>query len=89
MIIGVVFLRYDGTAGITGAFGIADTVELEFTAQQTAATWAAAAPDWLLPAVILLGALTVAWRRRHGNSQNDDPASTPKHEKIDEDMRSR
>jgi cytochrome c biogenesis protein CcdA len=89
VIIGVVFLRYDGTAGITGAFGIADTVELEFTAQQTAATWAAAAPDWLLPAVILLGALTVAWRRRHGNSQNDDPASTPTHEKIDEDMRSR
>ena len=89
VIIGVVFLRYDGTAGITGAFGIGDTVDLEFTAQHTVATWAAATPGWLLPAVILLGALTMAWRRRHSSSQSDEPAPTPTHEHIDEEMRSR
>lgn len=61
--IGAVFLRYDGTAGITGAFGMGDTVDLEFSAQRAIADWAAAVPDWLLPAGVLLGASALAWRR--------------------------
>ncbi len=82
VIIGVVFLRYDGTAGITGAFGIGDTVDLEFNAQQAVAEWAAAVPDWLLPAIILIGALTVAWRRRDDGSKRDHPVPTKARERI-------
>ncbi len=61
--IGVLFLRYDGTAGITGTFGLGDTVDLEFAAQRTIAEWAAGVPAWLLPAVVLLVAGAVAGRR--------------------------
>lgn len=71
--IGAVFLRYDGTAGITGAFGMGDTVDLEFSAQRAIADWAAAVPDWLLPAGVLLGAATLAWwRHRHSDPGGAD-----------------
>lgn len=60
--IGALFLRYDGTAGLTGALGF-DTVDLEYAAQQAVTAWAAAIPGWVLPAVIMLVAAFVAWRR--------------------------
>ncbi len=62
LIIGALFLRFDGTAGLTGAFG--DTVDLEFEAQRAIAAWAAAVPAWALPAAVLLTAVMVA-RHRH------------------------
>ena len=61
--IGVLFLRYDGTAGITGLFGLGDTVDLEFAAQQAVSRWAATLPVWSLPALVLVVASSVAWRR--------------------------
>lgn len=61
--VGVLFLRFDGTAGITGVLGMGDTVDLEFRLQQTAAEWAARVPPWAVPAVVALVALGVALRR--------------------------
>lgn len=58
--IGVMFLRFYGTAGITGFLGTGDTVDLEFAAQQAVSEWAAALPAWLLPAVVLL--VAGSWR---------------------------
>ena len=62
--VGVVFLRYDGTAGLTGSLGMGDLTDLEFSAQRTVNEWAAQVPAWLLPLVVGLIALGVAWRRR-------------------------
>lgn len=64
--IGVVFLRYDGTAGITGALGLGDTTDLEIAAQQAVTGAADAIPVWVPPAAIGLVAALVAWRRSRG-----------------------
>lgn len=61
--VGVLFLHFDGTAGVTGLFGVGDTADLEFSLQQTVTDLAATVPAWVAPAVVLVGALTVAWRR--------------------------
>ncbi len=61
--IGVVFLRYDGTAGLTGSLGLGDLTDLEFSAQQAVARWTAGVPTWALLLAVLLVASTVAWRR--------------------------
>lgn len=63
VVIGVLFLRYDGTAGITGVLGMGDTSDLEFTAQQTVTAWLADVPAWAVPAAIACGAALLAWRR--------------------------
>lgn len=67
--IGVLFLRFDGTAGITGVLGMGDTTELEFTLQERITTALAAVPSWVLSG---LGALAAGvWllrRMRHGRS---------------------
>ncbi len=39
VVIGVVFLRYDGTAGLTGSLGVGDLTDVEFSAQQTVTEW--------------------------------------------------
>lgn len=64
VVIGVAFLRYDGTAGITGVLGLGDLTELEFEAQQTVSDWFGAAPAWIAPALVAVIAAVVAWRRR-------------------------
>lgn len=71
IVIGVVFLRYDGTAGITGLFGLGDTVDLEFSAQQAVTEWASAVPSWVLPAAVLAVAAMVAWRRYRATGRDD------------------
>lgn len=68
--IGIIFLRYDGTAGITGSFGV-DTTELEFDAQLAVSEWFGSVPSWMIPAVIAAIALFVAWSRTR---QPDAPA---------------
>ncbi len=62
--VGVVFLRYDGTAGLTGALGIGDLTDLEFSAQQSVAQWSAGVPGWAVPLLVAVVASYVAWRRR-------------------------
>lgn len=61
--IGVLFLRYDGTAGITGVLGFGDTTDLESSAQLRISTWLNAVPAWSFPAVVALVAGVVALRR--------------------------
>lgn len=73
--IGVLFLRFDGTAGITGMLGV-DTVDLEFAAQQAVGEWAAAIPAWAIPAAVVVVAGLVALRRmRSGQDGNNDEPS--------------
>lgn len=76
--IGVIFLRFDGTAGITGFLGV-DTIDFEFAAQETVARWAAAVPAWALPAAVLAGAVIVVLRRAQTSARNagQDSSSAP------------
>jgi cytochrome c biogenesis protein CcdA len=68
--IGILFLRFDGTAGITGVLGLGDTTDLEFEAQRWIGEVTAAVPAWALPAGVALLAGLVAWRRsRRGDSR--------------------
>ncbi|MFP5252475.1 MAG: cytochrome c biogenesis CcdA family protein [Actinomycetes bacterium] len=69
--IGVLFLRYEGTAGITGAFGLGDTVDLEAEAQEWVARVAGNVPDWSLPAAVAVVATLWALARRGWWSQGD------------------
>jgi cytochrome c biogenesis protein CcdA len=71
--VGALFLRYDGTAGITGTLGLGDTTDLEFAAQQAVANLAAAVPGWAVPAAVAAVAGLVAWRRSRAGA----PAGSP------------
>ena len=61
--IGVVFLRYDGTAGLAGALGMGDLTDLEFRAQQAVTEWTSGVPAWTVLLLVALAASYVAWRR--------------------------
>jgi hypothetical protein len=61
--IGVLFLRYDGTAGLAPALGVPDLTDLETSAQEWVARTTAGVPLWVLPALVALGAGLMAWRR--------------------------
>jgi cytochrome c biogenesis protein CcdA len=69
VIIGALFLRFDGTAGITGVLGFGDTTDLESSAQQHLATWLDVVPAWGVPATIALVASIVAIRRARPRGQ--------------------
>ncbi len=65
VVIGWLFLRFDGTAGITGVLGFGDTTDLEFEAQRWITELPAHDLDvWLLLAAALL-LLGVMARRLH------------------------
>ncbi len=78
--IGVIFLRYDGTAGLTGSLGVGDLTDVEFSAQQAVTEWTAAVPGWAVPALVALVAVYVAWRR---SRPGVDRASTPEEQTED------
>ncbi len=61
--VGVIFLRYDGTAGLLGSLGVGDLVDAEFGAQQAVSEWTSGIPAWVVVAVVGVGASYVAWRR--------------------------
>jgi cytochrome c biogenesis protein CcdA len=66
--VGVLFLRYDGTAGITGALGMGDTTGVDTAAQE----WIAKlqVPDWALLVGLVIVILGVtAWRLQRLASQ--------------------
>lgn len=71
--VGVLFLRYDGTAGLTGTFGLGDTTDLEYDAQRWVTEVLAGVP---LSAALLLvagGAAFVAWRRTRRAAEGKQP----------------
>ncbi len=61
--IGVLFLRYDGTAGITGVLGLGDTTGLESAAQDAVSRWTVDVPGWAVPGAIGVVAAGVALLR--------------------------
>lgn len=63
VVIGAVFLRYDGTAGLTGSLGFGDLTDLESSAQQAVTEWTSGVPGWTVLGVVTLVASYVAWRR--------------------------
>ncbi len=79
--VGVLFLRYDGTAGLTGALGLGDTTDLEFAAQQAVSEWVGRVPGWFLPLLVAAVAGGVAWsRHRRGDGEqheDEDPSAGP------------
>ncbi len=66
VVIGVLFLRYQGTAGVVGLFGLGDTSGLEVSAQQALTDWIGALPGWAIPAAVALVAAGVALSRSRG-----------------------
>ena len=63
VLVGSLFLRYDGTAGLVGAFGIGDTTDLELQAQDAVQRWLGGVPVWVVALVVAAGAVAVAVRR--------------------------
>lgn len=59
--IGVLFLWFDGTAGILAGTGV-DTTELEFAAQESVVRVLSGIPAWSVLAVVAVGAAGLAWR---------------------------
>jgi cytochrome c biogenesis protein CcdA len=76
VVIGVLFLRFDGTAGLTGVLGLGDTTDLEFAAQETVADWAAAVPPWVVPAAVTVLATLLAVRRATRSRANAEDELT-------------
>jgi cytochrome c biogenesis protein CcdA len=76
--IGVVFLRYDGTAGLTGSLGVGDLTDLEFSAQQRVSEWTSAVPAWLVLVLVAAVALLVAWRRARATDDPEPSARRPR-----------
>jgi cytochrome c biogenesis protein CcdA len=70
--IGVLFLRFDGTAGITGVVGLGDTSDLEFTLQQKAADLLGGIPLWALTGTLAVVAALWALRRAAPTAQGRD-----------------
>ncbi|WP_444965516.1 cytochrome c biogenesis CcdA family protein [Segeticoccus rhizosphaerae] len=84
--IGALFLRFDGTAGITGVLGLGDTTDLEVRAQELVTRLATAIPAWALPAAVAILAGTIAWSRmRRTDIPPREPAAAP--EPAEQDRR--
>lgn len=63
VLVGVVFLRYDGTAGLLGSLGVGDLTDVEYAAQQVVTEWSSGIPAWVVPLIVGGVAAYVAWRR--------------------------
>lgn len=74
-LVGVLFLRFDGTAGLTGFLGIGDTTDTEFAIQEKITDWSNAIPAWTLPVIVIVIAGAVLIRRLRLRSGNDASAN--------------
>ena len=72
VVIGVLFLAFDGTAWITGAFGLGDTVELEFAAQSWISSVVDARIDVVVLVMVAVAAAVVLVRRLRRRAPADD-----------------
>jgi len=87
MVIGWLFLRYDGTAGITGVLGLGDTTDLEFTVQEWVSSSLGSGWDLALlsaAVAIIASVIAVRLRRRPSRPQEHDPVDPPTHPGHDE-----
>jgi cytochrome c biogenesis protein CcdA len=71
VVIGVLFLRFDGTAGITGVLGLGDTSDLEVSLQQKATELVGGIPAWAVTGILAVAATVWAVRR----ARSDTPRS--------------
>jgi hypothetical protein len=73
IVIGSLFLRFDGTAGITGMLGLGDTTDLEFSLQHRVAELTGAVPAWAVTGTlaIVAGLWVVRGATRRGASTRD------------------
>ncbi len=69
IVIGVIFLRYDGTAGLTGSLGMGDLTDVEFRAQQAVVAWTSGVPASAVLVVVAVASSYVAWRRTRGGDK--------------------
>lgn len=76
--IGIVFLRYEGTAGLTGSLGMGDLTDVEFRAQQAVAEWTSWVPAWAVLLLVAVVASGVAWRRSRPQTGPGDASPRPK-----------
>ena len=77
VVIGGVFLRYDGTAGLTGSLGLGDLTDVEFRAQQAVTEWTSGVPGWAILLLVSLIASYVAWRRARPEADQGAPTPAP------------
>ena len=80
VVIGTLFLRFDGTAGIVGVLGVGDTTDLEFTLQQRAADLVGGVPPWAVTGVLALGAAAWAVRRAAAERRQTEHEDQTEHE---------
>ncbi len=73
IVIGVLFLVYDGTAGMLTTLGVGDPTELELSAQDAITRWAGSVPGWTVPAAVAVVALIVAARRARAERRGSGP----------------
>lgn len=69
--IGVLFLRFDGTAGITGVLGLGDTTDLEFSLQQRATELVGGIPAWAVTGTLAVIAGVWAIRRAQSRTPHE------------------
>lgn len=69
IVIGYLFLRFDGTAGVSAWFGVGDTSDWEVSAQNAVARAVPPVPLWVLPVGVAVVALAVAVRRTRAPSE--------------------
>lgn len=70
IVVGVVFVAFDGTAGLTGIFGI-NTTDFEFSIQENINTWASAVPAWILPVIVIVVMVWIIIKRLRSEPNND------------------
>ena len=75
ILIGVLFLAFDGTAGLTSLLGLDNTVDAQLSAQNAVARLGAAVPDVaLLGAVVIVVVVVAGWRLRRHHRGRTNPA---------------
>lgn len=74
IIIGLLFLRFTGTAGITGVLGASDTADLEVMLQERITAALAAVPGWVLSGLAAIAA--GVWLLRRARLPGEGVSST-------------
>lgn len=85
ILIGALFLRFDGTAGIVGVLGVGDTTELEFMLQERITSALAAVPAWAFSGLAaLVSGLWLVRRVRQPDPADDRPDGPAGRAAVDE-----